>query len=278
MIAQIGWQLGFYIYFIRMSHTFLHIFNFLPLTTLLMSPFCFCLLLGFCHKWNEGRGASLVKSLARSYNVHSSCIHTREMRMKTCFESSGWLAASFVTTLLMFVSNNGPGMFCPIVLVCFVEFMSKVFLKFWVEQSHLMDWNEKNGGTFPQPFSQESVWMVVDDRKQKPLKSSSSTSSFISLCLRREEEMCSPWNFDELSFARDLQLVGARENVYKGWWGGNIQIFTVLAFEGERDIPYSHRDGTCVWVRGFLPHNIGVGVRSKKRQRKTGSGNKKCFL
>ena len=186
MIAQIGWQLGFYIYFIRMSHTFLHIFNFLPLTTLLMSPFCFCLLLGFCHKWNEGRGASLVKSLARSYNVHSSCIHTREMRMKTCFESSGWLAASFVTTLLMFVSNNGPGMFCLIVLVCSVEFMSKVFLKFWVEQSHLMDWNEKNGGTFPQPFSQESVWMVVDDRKQKPLKSSSSTSLVLYLALSAE--------------------------------------------------------------------------------------------
>ena len=166
--------------------------------------------------------------------------------------------------------------------VCFVEFMSKVFLKFWVEQSHLMDWNEKNGGTFPQPFSQESVWMVVDDRKQKTIE------KFLLHFLRPLSALSAegggnvlPLEFDELSFARDLQLVGARENVYKGWWGGNIQIFTVLAFEGERDIPYSHRDGTlqrCVWVRGFLPHNIGVGVRSKKRQRKTGSGNKKCFL
>ena len=66
--------------------------------------------------------------------------------------------------------------------------MSKVFLKFWVEQSELMDWNEKNGGTFPQPFSQESVWMVVFDRKQKPLKSSLSTSFFLYLSLSVEGE------------------------------------------------------------------------------------------
>ena len=64
--------------------------------------------------------------------------------------------------------------------------MSELFLKFWVEQSELMDWNEKNGGTFPQPFSQESVWMVVDDRKQKPLKSSISTSSVLYLALSVE--------------------------------------------------------------------------------------------
>ena len=60
----------------NVSHFFTHL-PFLPLTTLLMSPFCFCLLLGFCHKWNEGRVASLVKSLARSYNVHSSCIQEK---------------------------------------------------------------------------------------------------------------------------------------------------------------------------------------------------------
>ena len=64
------------------------------------------------------------------------------------------------------------------------------------------------------------------------------------------------------------------------------EIFRFSAFEGAgKYIPYSLGDGT--WnittgavsgVRNFLPHNIGVGVRSKKRQRKTGSGNKKCFL
>ena len=99
---------------------------------------------------------------------------------------------------------------------CFVQmfYMSKVFLKFWVEQSELMDWNEKNGGTFPQPFSQESVWLVVDDRRQKPLKSSISSSSFISLCLQREGGgNVLPSEFDEFSLAQDLQLVGARENV-----------------------------------------------------------------
>ena len=105
--------------FNQMSHTFLHIFNFLPLTTLLMSPFCFCLLLGFCHKWNEGRGASLVKSLARSYNVHSSCIQEKWEWKHVLNQADGWLAASFVTTLFMFVSNNGPGMFCPIVFSLF---------------------------------------------------------------------------------------------------------------------------------------------------------------
>ena len=76
---------------------------------------------------------------------------------------------------------------------------------------------EKNGGTFPQPFSQESVWMVVDDRKQKPLKSSSSTSSVLYLALSAEGGGdVLPLEFDELSFARDLQLVCASENVYKG--------------------------------------------------------------
>ena len=91
-----------------------------------------------------------------------------------------------------------------------------------------------------------SGWWLMIESKNHWKVPSPLPPSFISLCLRREqEEMCSPWNFDELSFARDLQLVGARENVYKGWWGGNIQIFTFLAFEGERrDIPHSHRDGT----------------------------------
>ena len=79
-----------------------------------------------------------------------------------------------------------------------------------------------------------SGWWLMIESKNHWKVPSPLPPSFISLCLRREqEEMCSPWNFDELSFARDLQLVGARENVYKGWWGGNIQIFTFLAFEGE---------------------------------------------
>ena len=65
-------------------------------------------------------------------------------------------------------------------------------------------------------------------------------SPFIYLCLCREKEMCSLWNFDKLSFAPDLQLVGARENVYKGWWGGNIQIFSLWG-GGKR---YSLGDGT----------------------------------
>ena len=167
------------------------------------------------------------------------------MKIETCFESRGWLAASFVTTLLMFQwTMNQEWRFCPIqlFLVCFTECMSKVFLKFWVEQSELMDWNEKNGGTFPQPFSQESVWMVVFDRKQKPLKSSFSTSFFLypPLSAWREKEICSLWNFVKLSFAPDSQLVGARENVYKGWWGGNIQIFSLWG-GGKR---YSLGDGT----------------------------------
>ena len=168
----------------NVSHFFTHL-QFLAPNNPFNEPFLFLLTVGILSqmKWREGSKLSEVFSseLQRSF-----ILYTREMRMKTCFESSGWLAASFVTTLLMFVSNNGPGMFCPIVLVCSVEFMSKVFLKFWVEQSHLMDWNEKNGGTFPQPFSQESVWMVVDDRKQKPLKSSSSTSSVLYLALSAE--------------------------------------------------------------------------------------------
>ena len=105
----------------NVSHFFTHL-PFLPLTTLLMSPFCFCLLLGFCHKWNEGRGVSLVKSLARSYNVHSSCmLYTREMKMKTCFESGGWLAASFVT-LLMFQTMNQEWTFGSIVF-CMYHWM-----------------------------------------------------------------------------------------------------------------------------------------------------------
>lgn len=127
--------------------------------------------------------------------------------------------------------------------------MSKVFLKFWVEQSELMDWNEKNGGTFPQPFSRESVWLVVYDRKQKPLKSSFSTSFVLYLSLSVEGEgNVLPLEFYELSFAPDLQLVGARENVYKGWWGGNIQIFSLWG-GGRR---YS-----------LLPWNITTGAVSE---------------
>ena len=157
----------------------------MPLTTLLMSPFCFCLLLGFCHKWNEGRGASLVKSLARSYNVHSSCIQEKWEWKHVLNQADGWLLHLYQLFWCL-LQTMDKECFVQLFSVCFVEFMSKVFLKFWVEQSHLMDWNEKNGGTFPQPFSQESVWMVVDDRKQKPLKSSSSTSSVLYLlCLRR---------------------------------------------------------------------------------------------
>ena len=97
-------------------------------------------------------------------------------------------------------------------------------------------------------------------------------SPFIYLCLCREKEMCSLWNFDKLSFASDLQLVGARENVYKGWWGGNIQIFSLWG-GGKRYslLPWrwnmEHYNRRSVWVRNFLPHNIGVGVRSKKTKK-----------
>ena len=69
-------------------------------------------------------------------------------------------------------------------------------------------------------------WFMIESKNHWKVPSLLSTS-FISLCLRREKEMCSPWNFDEFSFAPDLQLVGARENVYKGWWCVNIQIFSL---------------------------------------------------
>ena len=72
-----------------------------------------------------------------------------------------------------------------------------------------------------------SGWWCMIESKNHWKVPSLLPSSFISLCLWREKEMFSPWNFDELSLAPDLQLVGARENVYKGWWGGNIQIFSL---------------------------------------------------
>ena len=46
-------------------------------------------------------------------------------------------------------------------LYCFRLFVwmhVKMLLKFWVEQSELMDWNEKNGGTFPRHFPEPRVW------------------------------------------------------------------------------------------------------------------------
>ena len=38
--------------------------------------------------------------------------------------------------------------------------MSKLFLKFWVEQSELMEQAEKNGGTFLKTFSEACLLFV----------------------------------------------------------------------------------------------------------------------
>ena len=40
--------------------------------------------------------------------------------------------------------------------------MSKLFLKFWVEQSELMVQTEKNGGTIQKTFSQAASWVSVE--------------------------------------------------------------------------------------------------------------------
>ena len=85
------------------SH-FFHIFNFLSLTTLLMSSFCFCLLLESCHKWNEGEGAQCSLLLPATTFIH----HVNEI-MKVTNEAATWFNSFDVT-------NNEPGMFCPIVL------------------------------------------------------------------------------------------------------------------------------------------------------------------
>ena len=233
-------------------------------------------------KWGEGSELSEVFSskLQRSF-----ILYTREMKIETCFESRGWLAASFVTTLLMFQwTMNQEWRFCPIqlFLVCFTECMSKVFLKFWVEQSELMDWNEKNGGTFPQPFSQESVWMVVFDRKQKPLKSSLSTSFFLYLSLSVEGEgNVLPLEFWQTLVRFRFTISGCERECVQRLMRRKYSDFQPLRGR-EKIFPWrwnmEHYNRRSVWVRNFLPHNIGVGVRSKKRQRKTGSGNKKCFL
>ena len=101
----------------NVSHFFTHL-QFLAPNNPFNEPFLFLLTVGILSqmKWGEGSQLSEVFSseLQRSF-----ILYTREMEMKTCSESSGWLAASFVTTLLMFASNNGLGMFCPIVFSLF---------------------------------------------------------------------------------------------------------------------------------------------------------------
>ena len=101
----------------NVSHFFTHL-HFLAPNNSFNEPFLFLLTVGILSqmKWGEGSELSEVFSskLQRSF-----ILYTREMKIETCFESRGWLAASFVTTLLMFRTMNQEWGFCPIVFGLF---------------------------------------------------------------------------------------------------------------------------------------------------------------
>ena len=74
--------------------------------------------------------------------------------------------ASLIRILLMSCYIAIVLMFCNIVYQSFTEcFMSKLLLKFWVEQSELMEQTKKNGGTISDTISQVVFLLLKMNRR-----------------------------------------------------------------------------------------------------------------